>query len=173
MWKICCRKFKGRKTIFDAKWLRMVMEADILIVGAGAAGLMASFELTAAGKRVQVLEARNRIGGRVHTLNDPKFIQPIEAGAEFVHGNLELTLQLLQKAKLQTLPAEGAIWQSRNGRRFQQIDFIADTDTLLKALVSQKEEQSVGRFLEIHFSSPQYEDLKKSVQGYIEGYYAG
>lgn len=62
------------------------MESDIVIVGAGAAGLMAARELAQAGKRVLVLEARERIGGRVWSLDASEFGYEAQAGAEFVHG---------------------------------------------------------------------------------------
>ena len=55
----------------------MLEEVDIVIVGAGAAGLAAARELSAAELNVIVLEARNRIGGRINTHVD-KF--PIELG---------------------------------------------------------------------------------------------
>ncbi len=59
------------------------MTDSILIIGAGAAGLMAAKELSANKQNVIILEANNRIGGRIHTLHDKAFIKPIEAGAEF------------------------------------------------------------------------------------------
>lgn len=149
------------------------MQTDVIIVGAGAAGLMAAYELARAGKQVLVLEARNRIGGRAHTITDASFTQAVETGAEFVHGNLELTLHLLQKAGLQKATAGGAAWRSSNGHLFQQKAFIADADALMHALQMQKEETSVGDFLEAHFSSDEYGDLKKSVASYVNGYYAG
>jgi len=61
-------------------------DADVLILGAGAAGLAAARELFAAGLRVVVLEARGRIGGRIFTRHLPSTPSPIELGAEFVHG---------------------------------------------------------------------------------------
>src|SRR6266542_3216849 len=61
-----------------------MMEA--LVIGAGMAGLAATHTLCTAGVNVRVLEARNRIGGRVHTLRDAKSSLPVEVGAEFIHG---------------------------------------------------------------------------------------
>ena len=61
-------------------------DADVLVLGAGMAGLAAAERLAAAGRRVLVLEARDRIGGRIHTVNDPGLAHPVELGAEFVHG---------------------------------------------------------------------------------------
>lgn len=51
----------------------MTNDADILIVGAGAAGLAAARELSFSKLSVIVLEARNRIGGRINTYFDPEF----------------------------------------------------------------------------------------------------
>jgi len=49
------------------------MNTDVLIVGAGAAGLMAASKLSLAGKKVVVLEARSRIGGRIYPLSIQEF----------------------------------------------------------------------------------------------------
>ncbi len=59
---------------------------DVVAVGAGVAGLAAARALTSAGLSVRVLEARDRIGGRILTHHDPGFPLPLELGAEFVHG---------------------------------------------------------------------------------------
>lgn len=59
---------------------------DAIVVGAGVAGLAAARALKLGGLEVVVLEARERIGGRVHTVRERGWPIPIEAGAEFVHG---------------------------------------------------------------------------------------
>ena len=46
------------------------MESDIVIIGAGASGLMAARGLARAGKSVVILEARDRIGGRSRRKGD-------------------------------------------------------------------------------------------------------
>ena len=71
---------------------------DVLIIGAGVAGLTAARDLTAAGARVLVIEARNRLGGRVLTHHTPD--GPVELGAEFVHGAVEETLSVVREAGL-------------------------------------------------------------------------
>jgi monoamine oxidase len=73
-------------------------KTDILVIGAGAAGLMAAYKLSQQGKKVIVLEARNRTGGRIHTINQESFFQHAELGAEFIHGDLPVTLNLLKEA---------------------------------------------------------------------------
>ncbi|MEK7530958.1 MAG: NAD(P)/FAD-dependent oxidoreductase [Patescibacteria group bacterium] len=59
------------------------MDADVIVVGAGSCGLAVARALTDAGKRVIVLEARDRIGGRVSTDRTRGIV---ERGAEFIHG---------------------------------------------------------------------------------------
>jgi monoamine oxidase len=64
---------------------------QIVVIGAGSAGLIAARELERAGKRVTILEARDRCGGRIHPLPAAEFGYPAEGGAEFVHGEAPIT----------------------------------------------------------------------------------
>jgi monoamine oxidase len=114
---------------------------DVVIVGAGAAGLMAARELVRAGKRVVVLEASHRAGGRVLTLFETRAGMPIELGAEFIHGDAPVTMRLLDEARLATVPVtgehvrsdggelspQGPIW-SRMGRVFALMSRKRKTD---------------------------------------------
>ena len=88
---------------------------DVVIVGAGAAGLMAARELVRAGKRVVVLEASHRVGGRILTLFETRAGMPIELGAEFIHGDAPVTTRLLDEARLATVPVTGEHVRSDDG----------------------------------------------------------
>ncbi|HEY5678414.1 MAG TPA: FAD-dependent oxidoreductase, partial [Myxococcales bacterium] len=72
---------------------------DVVVIGAGVAGLAAARELRLRGLSVAVLEARDRIGGRVHTLRPDGWPLPVEAGAEFVHGRTPLVLPRAKEAR--------------------------------------------------------------------------
>jgi monoamine oxidase len=74
--------------------------ADVLVVGAGAAGLAAARALGSAGLSVKVLEARDRIGGRILTVRHALSPVPLELGAEFVHGRARATLRVADAARL-------------------------------------------------------------------------
>ena len=149
------------------------MQADVIVIGAGAAGLYAARQIANSGKLVTVLEARNRVGGRIHTIDDALFEKPLEGGAEFVHGQLPITLRLLHEAALQTVAAGGTIWRNKGGRLKKEEDFIADEEALMKALNSVQKDMSIAEFLATYFSHPKYEDLRQSLTAYVEGYYAG
>jgi monoamine oxidase len=89
---------------------------DVIVIGAGAAGLMAARELTRAGKRVVVLEGSQRVGGRVLTLFETRAGMPIELGPEFVHGDAPITTRLLDEARLATVPVSGEHVRSDDGQ---------------------------------------------------------
>ncbi len=63
---------------------RLPTSAEVVVIGAGMAGLAAAIELQGAGHRVRVLEARDRVGGRIHTSS--AWDVPVELGASWVHG---------------------------------------------------------------------------------------
>jgi monoamine oxidase len=75
--------------------------ADVLVLGAGVAGLKAGRDLRDAGLRVVVLEARDRVGGRVWT-DRSLAPHPVELGAEFVHGDRADTWDLIRRLGLAT-----------------------------------------------------------------------
>jgi monoamine oxidase len=92
--------------------------ADVVVVGAGAAGLAAADALQEAGFGVVVLEARGRTGGRILTHRDARVPVPIEMGAEFVHGEAPETTRLLREAGRAVLDLSGQNWE-RKGNRLQ------------------------------------------------------
>lgn len=80
----------------------MKTTADTIVIGAGAAGLMAASTLEAAGHSTIVLEATERAGGRIHT--DREFTDhPVELGAEFIHGDRALTWELVRQLGLRSV----------------------------------------------------------------------
>ena len=85
------------------------------VIGAGAAGLMTARELARAGKRVTILEARERCGGRIWPLPAEEFGYAAEGGAEFVHGAAPVTRALMREARLSLSPRGGTRWSARTG----------------------------------------------------------
>ncbi|MBP2476888.1 monoamine oxidase [Crossiella equi] len=77
--------------------------ADVIVVGAGAAGLGAARALADAGRQVLVIEARDRVGGRLWT-DATSLSVPVERGAELVHGRKVSLWELIRKQWLRTKP---------------------------------------------------------------------
>jgi monoamine oxidase len=78
---------------------------SVIVAGAGLAGLAAARDLESAGALVTVIEARDRVGGRVWTLRDGfEGGQHAEAGADLIEGTHAAVLALCKDLKLETVP---------------------------------------------------------------------
>lgn len=146
---------------------------DVIVIGAGAAGLMAAWELVQTGRKTAVIEAKDYVGGRMHTIQDNNFELPVELGAEFVHGDLELTKMLLKKAGAEQYTVNGEIWQDEDDQLGEQKDFIEDYSSLNKKFKELKEDIPIAEFMEIHLQGKEFEEARFTLKNYVEGYYAG
>jgi len=146
------------------------MQDEIIVVGAGAAGLMVARKLSREGKQVRIIEARDRAGGRILTTNEDGFSARIEAGAEFIHGNLVESLRLLEEANIQYHATSGALYSAREEEAHKQNDFIEHQKLFAKKLSEVTQDISVQDFLDLYFPGEKYSSLRKSIEGYVQGY---
>lgn len=146
------------------------LDFDVVVIGAGCAGLMAAMEISSAGHKVAVIEADERAGGRVKSV--PYGNTSIELGAEFVHGNLALTRELLASAGADSHAVNGSIWQKTTTGLRKQDDFIEDFELLEKKLRQLVSDKPVADFIENDLAGSGLEKLQRSLLQYAEGYYA-
>src|SRR3982750_2094309 len=114
---------------------------SVIVIGAGAAGLAAARDLGRAGCEVVVIEARNRIGGRVFTLTDVVPSVPIELGAEFVHGKSPALLDIATAANLKLHEVNERHWYFDNGKISRSHDFWKHIERTMKRMKSSAADQ--------------------------------
>ncbi|MCI0350083.1 MAG: FAD-dependent oxidoreductase [Acidobacteriales bacterium] len=84
--------------------------ADVIVVGAGVAGLAATGEMCRGGLNVLILEGRDRVGGRIFTLHPRGAGTPVELGAEFIHGKPPDLWKVLRRAGIKPQLLSGEPW---------------------------------------------------------------
>ena len=144
------------------------MKYDVIIIGAGATGLLAMRDLAKAGCHVCMLEATETAGGRISTIKGD-FENYVEAGAEFIHGKLPLTFQLLKEAGLSYETVEGKMIGVRQGQ-WQSEEHYDHWDEFMQQLRKLKTDITILQFLEENFSNPEYIHLRQAVQRFSEGF---
>ncbi len=122
---------------------------DVVIIGAGVAGLAAAGVLTRAGKSVLCLEASNRIGGRILTVHDPLSPVPIELGAEFIHGRPPALWDLIRDHNLLTYEHGAEAWHLHNAHaeKEKQVGQVADRVISKMAKSRRKKDETFANYL--------------------------
>ncbi len=125
---------------------------DVVVLGAGAAGLAAARGLSQAGLQVAVIEARDRVGGRVLTRHDAGWPVPVELGAEFVHGAAEATRAIADAAGLPLVGIpDRHEWRgsSREGREREgeETDVWSELDRVRRAIPLRGPDRPLADFL--------------------------
>jgi monoamine oxidase len=145
------------------------MTSSILVIGAGASGLLAARRLSAAGFTVTVLEASPGPGGRIHTLLPPGFSAPVEGGAEFIHGDLPISLQLAAEAGIALEPVHAhtmAPPSPNDGMSAHWDELMKEMDKIQQS----QQDLPLADFLAARFSGDKYSGLRESVRRFAEGY---
>jgi len=143
---------------------------DVIVIGAGAAGLAAARELSGAGKRVCIIEARPRCGGRIHTMHVADLALPIELGAEFIHGEAHETFSIVEAAALIACELPDDHWWSREQKWERIEDFWAEIDKIRKPIARLKKDISFADFLKSRKNIPPR--LRELARQFVEGYHA-
>lgn len=144
----------------------------ILIIGAGAAGLAAARDMSQSGRDVIVLEARDRVGGRVFTDRDSDSPVPIELGAEFVHGKAPELWQIATKANLQLYEVSERHWYFQNGKVSKSGEFWREIESLMNEMKSSVRDRSLKEFLESLPDDKETQRAKSMLVRYVEGFHA-
>jgi monoamine oxidase len=147
----------------------MSEKADIVIIGAGISGLFAARELSKTGKKVIVLEAHDKVGGRIRKITEG-FSEPVNTGAEFIHGNMRLTKSLLKEAGGKAIEKKGDLYLSEHGTISGQEHFAEGWNRVMKELKSLKKDIPLSQFLSEHFGDVQDQDIRESVTRLAEGF---
>ena len=146
---------------------------DVVIVGAGVAGLAAARRLHEAGTRVIVLEARRRIGGRIYTTRDPKAQVPIELGAEFLHGDAPEVREIADAARLTAVAIDGDRWQAAHGRFTRLDDFFQRLNRVLgQASASRTPDRPLSALISERPGGHRFAEDRRLACEFVEGFHA-
>src|SRR5258706_6702349 len=145
-------------------------DADVIVIGAGAAGLATADELAAAGVRVMILEARDRVGGRIFTRRLPDG-RPVELGAEFVHGRPPEIWDFVASGRLSAKEVAGTPWCRRGQVLVPCARLLHEADGILDGMSAGPHDRSFREFLDTdgRYASP---EAKRRATAFVEGFNA-
>jgi monoamine oxidase len=145
----------------------MSVPLDVLIIGAGIAGLTAAREISTAGLRVLMLEGRDRIGGRILTHHTPEY--PVELGAEFVHGRPPEICDLIKDAGLKVAELQWKVARRKANRWIENDKIMDAVERVFKKMRADQPDQSFQEFIDHVPAEP---EEKEQALRFVEGFHA-
>jgi len=153
--------------------LNTTRKADVIILGAGASGLAAARALRERGVRVEILEARDRIGGRIFTHRDPRAPAPIELGAEFLHGSAAETMSIVREAGLIAVDVPDNRWERRGRTRHPAKDFWRRLEHIMGRMSANREpDRSFHEFLATAPGGRKFARDRALAREFVENFHA-
>jgi hypothetical protein len=148
---------------------------DAVILGAGAAGLAAAIELARAGVATTILEARDRVGGRMFTQWDTNTNTAVELGAEFIHGLPGEIWECLKAQRVSVREVEGEFWSVENQQLFPA-QFFSEVESIFDEMDDKGPDESFLHFLNRRFPpSARNRRLEAAIErarNYVSGFHA-
>jgi monoamine oxidase len=147
-------------------------EWDVIVVGAGVAGLAALADLRRGGLKAICLEARDRIGGRIMTVRDHLSPVPLELGAEFVHGRPPETWRLIRSGTLAAYEIAERAVRIRNDQPDTHVpswELVGEIMGEMDQAAEGSEDISFQTFLR---TSKHPDEAKQLATSYVEGFNA-
>lgn len=149
----------------------LAVDERVAIIGAGVSGLAAAKCLVDAGLEVTILEARDRIGGRVWTSEAPGLSVPVELGAEFLHGQTDDIDEIAAPEGLRVIDIAGRRWRSERGRLTVMDDFWERLDRVMRRLDEERARDRAFADALSSMRSARPDDRQLALQ-YVEGFHA-
>ncbi|HKQ78028.1 MAG TPA: NAD(P)-binding protein, partial [Blastocatellia bacterium] len=146
--------------------------ADVLVIGAGVAGLCAAQTLSSRGVKVVILEVRDRIGGRIFTCHVPSLPVPIELGAEFIHGWPREIWDVVEASALTVVEVTDSHWQSIDGA-LKESGFWPRWEIFVKQMrEAGAPDRPFREFIEEKYGAENQQEIKRLALDYVEGFNA-
>jgi monoamine oxidase len=144
---------------------------EVIVVGAGSAGLAAASELKTAGISCCVLEASPRTGGRVFSVASPHSPLAIELGAEFIHGMPPATFALVRQQRMLIMEAGGKRFQFTRGKISEFPDFWEWMEKLSSGIAKQGIKQDRSWYEILEQSRYKNHPLRPFALSFLEGFH--
>ena len=144
---------------------------EVVVIGAGVAGLACAQALCEAGLHVTILEARSRVGGRIWTVHPTLTNAPVELGAEFIHGLPREVWQIVERAGLQTHELTGNRWRLEQARLAPMSGSWDLIDSIFRRIDESAPDQSFQDFL-AHACGDIPQHTRIEAAAYVESFHA-